>query len=301
MAETKHAPEVDSGIVEMWRRDGRLYAIAGLVVGLALGVIILPAIAALDNAEAVREFFNDLAPEVIGILITYLAIDRIIRKRDERNAADALKRQLVMDAASLSNETAKNAVHQMRRKGWLIGEDELLKGANLVYANLQGAYLNRANLQGANLNRTNLRGATAHQVNLQNSFLTNVNLENAKLSGASLNRADLVGANLRRANLFHADLYGANLFMAHLDSANLQYANLRDASLINADFRGADLYGANMIGAKLETDLFQRTDFDETTTMPDGVPWSPNTDMKRFTDPDHPEFFKVFDWNDEQH
>src|SRR5262249_53874359 len=115
MADTQ--VQADSKIVEMWRKDGRLYGAVGLLLGLALGVIIFPAIGALENGEDVRAFLNDLAPELIGILITVFVIDRLNRRRDERNAEAALKDQLKIDAASLSNEKAKDAVHQLWRKG----------------------------------------------------------------------------------------------------------------------------------------------------------------------------------------
>jgi hypothetical protein len=45
---------------------------------------------------------------------------------------------------------------------------------------------------------------------------------------------------------------------------------------------GANLQGADLTGAK----------FDENTTLPDGTKWTPDTDMTRFTDPEHPEFWR---------
>lgn len=42
----------------------------------------------------------------------------------------------------------------------------------------------------------------------------------------------------------------------------------------------ANLQGANLLAAW----------FDEDTVLPDGTKWVPDTDMERFTDPDHPDF-----------
>ena len=73
----------------------------------------------------------NLFTDVISIAVTVLILDELNRRRSERDAENALKRQLVDDAASTSNEIAKNAVHQLRRKGWLEGENGLLKGKQI--------------------------------------------------------------------------------------------------------------------------------------------------------------------------
>lgn len=33
--------------------------------------------------------------------------------------------------------------------------------------------------------------------------------------------------------------------------------------------------------------------FDEATILPDGTKWTPRTDMRRFTDPNHPKFWPM--------
>jgi uncharacterized protein YjbI with pentapeptide repeats len=81
--------------------------------------------------------------------------------------------------------------------------------------------------------------------------LARVSLSRAKLSGASLTEADLSWAYLRGANLEGADFLDANLFRAILD----------------------------------------RAIFNEDTRLPDGTKWTPDTDMARFTDINHPDFW----------
>ena len=73
-----------------------------------------------------------------------------------------------------------------------------------------------------------------------------------------------------------ARLYRVNFHGAMLREADLTGAFLQGARLENADLRGAMLDGANM---------------DNVTICPDGASWSPDTDMRRFTDPAHPEFW----------
>ena len=197
-------------------------------------------------AEPTRYFLLSLLVQVIGIGVTVLIMDNLAERRADRRAEDARKRQLIDDAASTNNEIAKNAVHQLGRKGWLTGEDGLLKGADLEGANLQGANLENANLEAARLIGANLQGANLAGTNLHWVDFWNANLE---------------AANLSRANLHEADFWNANLQGAELGLANLQAADLRDAK------------------------------FDDTTILPDGNHWSPETDLNRFTDPPRPSGF----------
>lgn len=209
-----------------------------------------------------------------------------------------------------------------------------LEGTYLVAAELQGADLWIANLKGAELSyakfdeqtvlpdgaywtpNTDLdrftdpdhpnfwRGYEAHisrydlarasfiQANLQGAMLDNANLRGALLGGADLQRATLLGANLQEASLAKANLQSTDLQLADLQNANLEKANLQ-----NADLRGANLQGARLIGANLEMASLRHATFDETTVLPDGAVWTPGVDMTRFTNPDHPEFWRSDDPN----
>lgn len=134
------------------------------------------------------EYGMNVFTEMIGIGVTVLIVDELNRRR----LREEYKRQLVDDAASISNEIAKNAVHQLRRKGWLEGENGLLKGAYLGGANLQEANLEFANLQGTELIASNLRAAKLWFANLRNADLRGANLNGADLSDADLKGAVLV-------------------------------------------------------------------------------------------------------------
>jgi hypothetical protein len=92
----------------------------------------------------------------------------------------------------------------------------------------------------------------------------------------------LQGAYLWRANLQGAFLGGVNLKRAILVGANLQEAVLGDANLQGADLCSANLQRAGLVGAT----------FDENTTLPDETKWTPDTDIARFTDPEHSEFWR---------
>jgi uncharacterized protein YhdP len=117
-------------------------------------------------------------------------------------------------------------------------------------------------------------------------------LKRADLSGAQLDEsawscAILQKANLSTASLRGADMQKADLRMTNLRMTNLQGANLSLVILKRANLRGANLQGAIMSDAKL----------DESTILPDGTKWIPGTDLARFTNPDHPNFWRSHDPN----
>jgi uncharacterized protein YjbI with pentapeptide repeats len=116
---------------------------------------------------------------------------------------------------------------------------------------------------------------------LQDGSLSGVSLFEAQWQKTRLQGANLAGASLWRANLHQADLQGATL-----RDAFLHYADLSQANLSDVDLSGAQLDYANLLAATLE-----RTQFSETTTLPDGTPWTPTSDLARFTDRNHPQFW----------
>ena len=71
-----------------------------------------------------------------------------------------------------------------------------------------------------------------------------------------------------------------------LQRAFLAMANLEGTDLYEANLQGAVLARANLEGAHLEGAFLS-----DYTTLPDGTKWTPDTDMTRFTDPKHPDFW----------
>lgn len=262
-----------------------LFTMIGILIGYALfgkdGLLVKS-----DNG-----YFTNVFTEASSVLVTVLVIDRLNRRRDEQReeereqekcileeqrAERELKAQLVRDAGSSSNETAKNAVYQLSERRWLEGGAGLLKGENLRSANLQAAKLENANLQDVRLGNANLQDANLLRANLQYASMDSANLQAAKLVGANLQYASMGSANLQAAHLFLANLQHAVLIDANLQDANLSDAHLQAANLWNANLQGADLF---------------RAELDEETTLPDGTKWTPDTDMMRFTNPNHPNFW----------
>jgi uncharacterized protein YjbI with pentapeptide repeats len=212
------------------------------------------------------DFYANASTELTSIAITVLIIDSLNRRREQRLEEHREREQLTRQLGSSVNEVTKRAAEELRARGWLT--DGSLQGADLRIAHLEEAKLWKADLQG-------------------------VNLQWAKLKKANLNGSILVGANLMQANLQAArlggaDLRGANLFEARLYRVNFNGAYLREANLAGAHLEGARLEGADLRGALLEN-----AHLDELTVLPDGSHWTPDVDMCRFTDPQHPNFWHI--------
>lgn len=169
--------------------------------------------------------------------------------------------ELVRQAASSEHSIARPAIDMMRQKGWLEGQNGLLKGRNL-----SGAFLRGANF-GSN---ANLSSANFEKADMILVYMPQVNLKEASLLETKLLYAYLENAYLWGAKLVNADLEGVELI-----SANLSFCDLRGANLKNANLPGIYLSGAI---------------FDDNTILPDGTNWTAGADMEKFTNPNHPEY-----------
>ncbi len=288
-----------------------------------------------EHTEYVINLYTETFGVLLGIGATVFIIDQIYERRDwereqemarreKERQTQELKERLVWEAGSRSNNIAISAIEQLRLKGWLTGDDGLLKRVDLTDANLQGANLSDANLEGMNLSGSNLTGADLHGANLTRATLNSTNLQEATLLGANLQEAEFINVNLQKAVLLAANLQGAtfhrgkfqsadlrqaglqnaqltlvNLCDAVLSGANLQWttwaaivsqgagflcANLQDATLREVNLERADLRGAYLRGLKLTQVKLQEA------TLPDGTSFTSDKDMCRFIDEDEPEY-----------
>ncbi len=239
----------------IWHEYSYLWIVPAFFLGITLGFSLGYSI------QQDFDFLKSMIPEITGIGITVSAIYYFDRWRQDKMEEKRLKKQLIREAGSRDNSTAVSAIDWLRHEGWLNGENSLLNNAFLVNADLEGA-----NLMGASLTKAKLGFA---------------NLTNADLMGAYLYRVDLSFANLTNANLLNTYLRNANLSAtnftnAHLEDcyfieAHLGFTDLTNANLTNCDFTDAELGGM---------------------TLPDGTTWTPETDMGRFTDSEHPDFWQ---------
>jgi uncharacterized protein YjbI with pentapeptide repeats len=257
-----------------------------VLVGLGAGVVVSALLGALPICDYGQGLALNLATELAGALVTYILLQLVIGRREEE---EVKKANLIAQMGSSVKDVAIAAAEELRRHGWL-GDGSLrgaelygadLRGARLNWADLQGAFLSFANLQGADLVGANLQRVLLYEANLQGADLRRANLQEVSLTKANLQKAILAATGLQGAFLNEANLQGAFLTAADLQETDLTDANLQEASLAFAHLQGARMYGADLRGA----------DLSKHTTLPDGTKWTPDTDMARFTDTDHPDFW----------
>lgn len=114
------------------------------------------------------------------------------------------------------------------------------------------------------------------------------NFSRANLKGADLSGFYLVDCIFNHANLSNAILREVNLEAADLEYADLSGADLREANLTLANLSNATLEGTNLQGSELSQVVWNTK-----TILPDGMYWTPATDLRHFTDATHPEFWKT--------
>ncbi|RMF78888.1 MAG: pentapeptide repeat-containing protein [Chloroflexi bacterium] len=273
------------------------------------------------------DWLKGFSTEMITVILTTLAFTLLVGAIQDRENQQALRDQLILQMGSDERFFSAEAVRQLRAKSWLTDgslETAQLQGANLSNVDLSNAILNRADLSsvildGAILDNASLTGANlsgarfnisdrGQPTRLFNTDLRFADLTGADLRGARFNDAQLEGANLRGIrldsrdfpetfrglNLARVDLSNVNLVDMDLTGTVLRGADLEEANLGGVNFVGADLREANMKSANLLD-----SDYNPDTILPDGTNWTPETDMRRFTDPDHPDFWQP-DWVKEQ-
>lgn len=175
---------------DFWEENQGLYVFGGVVIGLLLFPLV-------DAVSAdLRGFLDNLVPEAVGIAFTVFFLDRLNQRRDDKQRLLDTQERLIREAGSASNETAKAAVSDLMRRGWLQGEEGLLQEQWLDYADLKGANLYYANLRG-----TDLRGAELMGADLIGADMTGAILKNANFTGALLKYEDCKTGDIRQANM----------------------------------------------------------------------------------------------------
>lgn len=262
-------------------------------LGMALVLLVLLIKILEYNAEArrfnqtltldrvMRNLYSDIRSEIVSVALAVLLIEWLSQRRITRMEKSAL----ILQLGSPDNVLAREAVRLLHIRGWL--SDGTLRELFLVRGSLSQANLWRADLRDAELMYGDFQGANLHKANLARAKLWEANFADAELMETNLSGANLHHANLQRAKLWDADLRQASLDYADLRGANLRHADLQDALLIHARLHGVEFLGANLAGVRLVN-----AEFDETTILPDGTKWTTQTDLKRFTDPTHANFWQ---------
>lgn len=82
-----------------------------LVIGVFIGLNLFP--------NSTIDYSMNLYTEIISIIITLVILDRINEYRETQR----LKKRLILQAGSHSNETVKSALTWLKAEGWLVKMD----------------------------------------------------------------------------------------------------------------------------------------------------------------------------------
>jgi uncharacterized protein YjbI with pentapeptide repeats len=152
-------------------------------------------------------------------------------------------------------------------KGYIVGPNVTLSGADLSGASMAGFNLTNVALDHANLSTTDLTGADLDTAQLQSSDLSGAALSGASMKEiiatqsapsapiTSFNDADLTGVDFSGDSIHPADLRGASFQRANLTNANLTNAKTAGANFSESRFTGAiisniDLSTSNLVGVR---------------------------------------------------
>jgi uncharacterized protein YjbI with pentapeptide repeats len=287
-----------------------LFTIIALILGISIGAWLFAGENPVLEGN-ILSYVSNLWTEAISIGITVIILDRINQWRNSQSRIRELKENLIHEVRSVNNTIAIHATNELRDRDWLVGEKGILQGANLENANLQGVDFADTNLQETELSYANLQSARLTFANLQEVHLHEANLYEANLAYANLQKAQLYKANLQKADLIGANLVEANIMQADLRQANLEYADLQNAILANVNLQAAYLEKSNLRGAILVNSALQAANllgaqYNERTALPDAEYtsrdaqgnmlfdkyWTRETDMSRYTNPEHPDFWQ---------
>jgi hypothetical protein len=255
-------------ITTLWTDNRWLLIVAGWL----LGMVTLPLLERVTGD--LSTLMNDLVPETVGILFTVLILNRLATNRQQHNE----KEDLIREMGSYSTPIALRAVEALRARGWL--EDGSLIGRNFKEAELE-----RANLQRAVLNRTSFVGA-----NLRDTKTYHVQMKNVQMCDSDLRFGRFNVSDFSSSTMCSMDARGARF-----RACNFESAYLHESDFESCDFDGSNMKGTNLSNTNLEGAIFENVTFDEKTLMPDGRWWTPETDISRFTDPYHPDFWRPTD------
>ena len=225
-------------------------------------------------------YATNVYTELLSVVATIVVLDQINQWRDKQN----LKARLMNEVKSPAIGQATAALVWLRRENWIATNS--FKNSDLQNVNWANAYIGELNFESSILRGANLQNVT----NEKSNFEKNNRWQEIIFRRANLRLSNLSGAKLAGTNFREADLYSADLSKAYLRVANFSFANLRRAKLHDTVLTNVSLVGANLANAELQNNKWIFNDGTRPAILPDGEYWTAETDIEKFTNPDHPDF-----------
>jgi uncharacterized protein YjbI with pentapeptide repeats len=236
-----------------------------------------------------------------GAIATYLLFELLVGERNSR-------RRILRELGGQDHATSMKALQEATDEGML--RDGTLRGVKIKRADLSGGDFHRAVLVEADFFRCNLNGTR-----FQSADLTSASLSTCQLEGTNFWEAKMTKARVRFSHAMEARFQGVHAIEANFSETDFRHANFQGAALLRVNFHKSDLRdtsfaranlaGANLTEARLAGAILDNVVFTKETVLPDaklvkvknGVHiydqyWNPQVDMRRYTDPNHPDFWQ---------
>lgn len=125
-----------------------------ILIGILISALVMGGLAAFEDGQLVwNGLLGNLSTEMVGALLTFFVIDRLIKQNSEQ---EELRDQLIREMENPDIGITKRAVTELRHRGWL--QDGSLGGWFFKRANLEGIKLSDAELTDVGFYRCNLTG-----------------------------------------------------------------------------------------------------------------------------------------------
>ena len=205
------------------------------------------------------DYRMNLFTEGMGIVATVFIINRWYAQRERDRTLRELRIRLVRDAGSPVNQTALNAIEELRANNWISGEGSVLKDESLQSADLTNAMLWGADLKGAKIDGAILTGARLVEAELQNARLERALLHKTWMHGADLTNAKMDCINAIQCAFERSKLQHVSAIFSDMRESSFSDADMRYAVLAGTDFRGANLNSARLEDANLNNTVLSHT------------------------------------------
>lgn|GEM_PF-2604064 len=196
----------------------------------------------------------------------------------------------------IQNHETKELVKMLLNKDdhqTVISINALRANGDYDNGNLNGIrILHRCNVSTLNMNSFKLNNAKFNNTVFIQTQLSQTSFKNVVMRICQLDEAIAVEADFSDAYIIQCSLVGINW-----SRANIKNGSITESNLTNAILNQANLSGVNLQNTGLRHASLIGTTFTEGTQLPDSTEenpifWTHDTDMTKYTDPNHPNFWE---------
>lgn len=233
---------------------------------------------------------QNFATELFGAITTFVLIEILLRRSQQKSEENE---RFVAAVNSQNSQKIVTIISDQKSSKYIAAG--LLRNVNWSDLDLSGIRLLDYDLVRADFSRAIGNGIEMRGCNMEYCIFSDALFETAALVECNLRRCQMENINMVNGKLMRTNLTQANLQRGVLTYVDMHQAILALADLRQADLSGANLAGANLRRANLENARLDNAQFDNSTILPDGENWTFETEMSRFTDPSHEDFYRSFD------